>query len=166
MRPTIKEIVDGMSWVLDERVAPIIEDQWASSYLRSIKGLLSHISVRSELEADILWHDIADQRDLLDQVAKLHSQDSAWRSLIASTRDALEKQWFNSEKYRSVADMEAENLRYRELISELIVAIHDQPAGLNDSERNALHEMVLKYLRRQLARERPLYAEAFSGRPF
>jgi len=166
MRPTIKEIADGMSWVLDERIAPITEDKWASSYLRSIRGLLKHISARSELEAEILWNDIVDQRDLLDQVAKLHSDDGAWQNLIAASRDALDQSWFDSDRYRSVPDMEAENLRYRELIAELVVVIHEQPTGLVDAERNALHELVTSYLRRQLARERPLYAEAFSGRPF
>ena len=166
MRPTIKEIADGMSWVLDERIAPITEDKWASSYLRSIKGLLKHISARSELEADILWNDIVDQRNLLDQVTKLQSLDGAWEDLIAAARDTLNQQWFDSDQYRSVADMEAENLRYWELIAELVVVIHEQPKGLADVEREALHEIVVKYLRRQLARERPLYGEAFSGRPF
>ena len=166
MRPTIKEIVDSMSWVLDDRVAPITEDKWASSYLRSIAGLLKHISTRSELEADILFEDLADQRKLLTAVAGVQADDSAWQHLSTRVREALDTQWFDSEKYRSVADMEAEGLRYRELISELIVAIHEHPAGLGDGERDALYDSTVKYLRRQLSRERPLYAEPFSGRPF
>jgi hypothetical protein len=166
MRPTIKEIADGMSWVLDERVAPITEDKWASSYLRSIHGLLKHISARSELEADILWNDIVDQRELLNEVANLNSSNEAWQNLMTASRDALDHSWFDADRYRSVPDMEAENLRYRELVAELVVAIHEQPTGLGDAERNSLHELVTSYLRRQLARERPLYAEAFSGRPF
>lgn len=166
MRPTIKEIVEGMSWVLDERVAPRIDDKWAASYLRSIQGLLKHISVRSELEAEILWQDIADQRELLAGVADLNPEDSVWRNLIVAIRKALDARWFDAAKYRSVADMEAENLRYRELISELVVATHEHPGGLQDAARSAQHERTIAYLRRQLARERPLYYPAFSGRPF
>jgi hypothetical protein len=166
MRPTIKEIADGMSWVLDERIAPITEDKWASSYLRSIRGLLKHISARSELGADILWDDIVDQRGLLDQVTNLNSSNDVWQNLLKASRDALDHPWFDADRYRSVPDMEAENLRYRELIEELVVVIHEQPTGLMDAERSALHQLVTRYLRRQLARERPLYEEAFSGRPY
>jgi hypothetical protein len=170
MRPTTKEIVDGISWVLDEKVAPMIqertEDKWASSYLRSIKGLLNHISTRSELEADILWNDIGDQRALLDQLSQLSSDDKVWQTLIVATRAALAQQWFDVDKYRSVTDMEAENLCYRELIEQLVVAIHEQPSGIEEGQRTTLHEATVDYLRRQLQRERPLYAEAFSGRPF
>ena len=166
MRPTIKEIADGMSWVLDQRVAPITTDKWASSYLRSIKGLLKHIAARSELEADILLEDIADQRILLADVAQLQSSDTLWQRVTTSTREALNTQWFDSGKYRSVPEMEAENLSYRGLISQLVTAIHEHPSGLEDVERGALHERTVAYLRRQMARERPLYQDPFSGRPF
>ena len=57
MRPSAKEIIDGVSWALDNQVAPVIDDKKAASSLRSIKGLLNHLSVRVEMEGHILNDD-------------------------------------------------------------------------------------------------------------
>ena len=166
MRPTSKEILDGISWVLNERVAPVTEDKWASSYLRSIRGLLEHVSARCETEAEVLYNDLADQRALLGRVCDLETQDPAWKTLQASVREALDRRWFDPEGYHTIAEMEAENLRYRELIADLITAIHDRSEGVDATLRKNLHRQSVDYLRRQMARERPLYGGPFSGRPF
>ena len=50
MKPTTKQIIDGISWVLDNRVAPEATEAWAASSLRSVRGLLQHLSVRVERE--------------------------------------------------------------------------------------------------------------------
>ena len=161
MQPSTKQIIDGIAWVLDERVAPRTEDKWAASYLRSVKGLLLHLSVRVEQEGEILWRDITDQREVLAEAAPLVDPD-----LKSAIEDALSRRWFDPTGYRSVAMLEAENLVYRELINRLVEAAHEPAPATPAEHAKTLHGLLLSYLRRQLERERPLYAEPFAGLPF
>jgi len=83
MRPSVKEIIDGMSWVLDTRVAPHVTQKWAASYLRSIKGLLLHLSERVEKEGELLFNDNQVVRELLKRQLEriVDSDDEVWVDL-------------------------------------------------------------------------------------
>ncbi len=168
MRPSAKEIIDGISWVLDNKIAPRSDDKWTGSHLRSVKGLLNHLSVRVEEEGGILWDDIADQRRVLSEAnGVIAGADSApWPDLRDAVADALGATWFEEGAYRSIAQMAAENLAYRELITKLIEAVHEARDSLGEARGTELHGMLTAYLRRLMAREEPLYRKPFSGKPF
>ncbi len=165
MKPTTKQIIDGTSWVLDNRVAPEATEAWAASSLRSVRGLLQHLSVRVEREGPLLTEDNADMRALLSEAAaRLADGGEAWRKLAPDARAALVREWRDPAAYPTIASLDEENEALSSLLERLIHALHAD--GLDDPRRSETHEAVRAYLARQSERERPLYAPAFTGPPF
>ncbi|MBQ75009.1 MAG: hypothetical protein CMQ20_08295 [Gammaproteobacteria bacterium] len=166
MRPTTREIIDGISWVLDNRVSQVITDKWASSYLRSIKGLLAHLSIRAEEEGEILWQDIADQRHLLNEIRATLSRLDRWPEILGTIDSSLAHQWREPAAYPAIKSLEAENLAYRQSIETCVTAVHERTADWPDEEKDEMHSKLVAYLRRQMKREEVLYRGPFSGLPF
>ena len=108
MRPSSKEIIRGISWVLDKRVAPHATEAWAASSLRSISGLLKHLAVRVELEGPLLAEDNADLRALLADALPRLAGDTPG-ALNDEVTATLERQWREPEAYPTIASLEEEN---------------------------------------------------------
>ena len=168
MRPSVKEIIDGMSWALDTRVAPHVTQKWAASYLRSIKGLLLHLSERVEKEGELLFNDNQVVRELLKrQLERIADfDDEVWVDLSSEIEEALQKQWRKPEVYLTVASLEEENLCYRRIVDSLIKAVHENGSLLSDEVTNQMHEETVAYLKEKIEKEKDLYDPAFSGRPY
>ena len=165
MKPSAREIIEGIAWALDNRVAPHATEAWAASSLRSIRGLLQHLAVRVELEGPLLAEDNADMRTLLEgAAARLGERDDAWTVLAPDVRSALDRVWRDPAAYPLVASLAEENEALSALVERLIHALHAD--GLNDLARAATKAAVREYLARQAERERPLYVPAFTGPPY
>jgi hypothetical protein len=165
MRPSSKSIIDGISWVLDKRVAPHATEAWAASSLRSISGLLKHLSVRVELEGPLLAEDNADLRAVLSD-ATTRLDGGSLRALKSEVAATLEREWRNPGAYPTVASLEEENEALNEHVERLIHVLHDDAAPIDAQERAELKSEIADYLKRQRERERPLYVPAFTGPPF
>ena len=91
MRPTTRELVDGIANALERQVSPVVQDKWAASVLRSAMQLLRHVAVRVEDEARLLVDDNADAARTLEGAVR-HLQpgpdSDALRSMIASALQA------------------------------------------------------------------------------
>lgn len=165
MKPSAKSIIDGISWVLDNRVAPHATEAWAASSLRSISGLLKHLSARVELEGPLLAEDNADLRALLSG-ATTRLDGGSLRTLKKEVTATLEREWRNPEAYPTVASLEEENEALNEHVERLIHVLHDDAAPIDAQARAKLEAEITDYLKRQRERERPLYVPAFTGPPF
>ena len=149
MRPSVKEIIDGMSWVLDTRVAPHVTQKWAASYLRSIKGLLLHLSERVEKEGELLFNDNQVVRELLKrQLERIADfDDEVWMDLSSEIEEALQKQWRKPEVYLTVGSLEEENLCYRRIVDSLVKAVHENGSLLSDEvTRTVMASLIFLFL--------------------
>jgi hypothetical protein len=86
MRPSSRELLEGIAGALERQVAPAILDKWAASVLRSAVQLLGHLASRVEDEARILEEDNADARRVLTKMA---SRIAANRPRVAPLADAV-----------------------------------------------------------------------------
>jgi hypothetical protein len=164
MRPTIKEMTDGILWALESRVIPATTDKWALSYLRGITGILRHIGARDESYRAILMADTEDQKELLSLAAKHTGESVAWTRFKEQVSIGVSEEPRRREggEPRSLEELEQSNSRYRQLIQQLVVAIHES----GDDRKDKLHREVIAYFRRQTERERPIIEGPFSGPPY
>ncbi len=165
MRPSAREIIEGIAWALDKRVAPHATEPWAASSLRSIRGLLQHLAERVEIEGPLLAEDNADLRGVLaGALDRLGENGAAWAALAPEVRAILDRAWRDPAAYPTVASLTEENEALSALVEWLIHALHAD--GLDDLARAATIAAVREYLARQAERERPLYVPAFTGPPY
>ncbi len=93
---------------------------------------------------------------------QLLTEDNAdLRALLA---DALGRLWYDPAAYPTIASLADENETLSGLVERLIHALHAD--GLDGPARTATEVAMRACLARQVERERPLYAPAFSGPPF
>ncbi len=168
MRPTSKELIDGIAWVLGTRVMPEVDDEWAQSSLRSVGCLLVHLSVRVAIEGQVLFEDNADLRETLGDSREclLGVIAEPWPGLRADIDAVLSREWREPDTYPSVASLGEENLALKELVDRLIVALHDQGDVVEPKTRRQLFKTTRAYLGRYLERERPMFFPAFQGTVF
>ncbi|MCZ7526587.1 MAG: hypothetical protein M5U14_09555 [Acidimicrobiia bacterium] len=145
---------------------PAVEDRWARSSLRSIRVLLDHLAQRVELEGSVLHDDVADLRvvlpDLADLVVGAHAEPwPAWR---ADLEHALDHPWRESGAYPTVASLAAEREALRDLADRALRALHG--ADVDPAVRAEGLDRLGTYLRRQLAREQPMFLPAFLAPSF
>ena len=169
MRPTSRELIDGIIEVLDERVAAVVEDRWAASSLRSIRCLLVHLAARVCIEGQVLHDDNADLRAVLALAADRIDCSTAWPDLAEEIRNALDRAWRQPDAYPTVESLAEENLFLRALVDRLLQQLlvnrvaADTPA---DDDLVDLLAEVRAYVRRQIAREQPMFMPAFAGSVF
>ena len=82
VRPTTRELVDGIANALERQVSPVVQDKWAASVLRSAVQLLRHVAVRVEDEARLLVEDNADAH------VRSRTQGGSCSVVLTSTRCA------------------------------------------------------------------------------
>lgn len=160
MRPSARQLIDSISWSLQEKVVPVTEDKWAASTLRSVRCLLEHLSQRVDVEGGLLFEDNRDARSTLDGVraslagnasgaADTTDPISAWCAAVAA---GLERTWRAPDEYPSVASLSDENHDLRRLVDE----------GIRVLPTPARQELET-YVRRRLARDQPLFAPFMAG---
>ena len=167
MRPSARQLIESVDWALQEKVAPTVEDKWAASALRSAHCLLQHLSVRVELEGQLLHDDSADLRTVLaglpatlDGAPADHGGDL--RKAIAGV---LDRRWRDEGAYPTIASLSEENIALREVADDVIRRLRAEPVAADDAGRAALSELEA-YVHRRLQREQPLFIPAFLASTF
>ena len=166
MRPSASDIIDGITWSLETYVAPDVSDPLARSAIRSTMNLLAHLRARLQDEAQVLWEDSREKRDLLAAVAELAGQiggEAATTVAQAASR---------AEDVASAADsappavdaMLVENESLKEALTTVIDTLEAGRDALGPAY-SELDELVRSQLRRQLDRENRWIFSAFAGRP-
>jgi hypothetical protein len=156
MKPTAKQLLESITWSLDNKVAPVTDDKWAASTLRSVRCLLLHLATRVDLEGQLLFDDNADLREVLRRVEKSLSPGSEWRRLID---DVLAAEWRPASAYPTVASMTEENDAMRSLVDRLLDA-------LRGTEDNTARAELEAWIRRRLLSDQPLFIPAFMANNF
>ncbi len=168
MRPSARELLDSIAEALDTRVAPTVTDPWAASSLRSIRTLLSHLSVRVEAELAILADGNADLREVL-AVARDRLQGCATPShpsMLEDLQTALAQPSVReSGALATVAALEEESAALNEQLERLVRVVHDDRASLGEELQAELLNAIRAFIARQLEREAPLY-DALAGPMF
>jgi hypothetical protein len=162
MRPTAREIIEGIIDSLERVVMPVTEDKWAASVLRSSVSLLTHLAVRADQERRILLEDTADVRAVLAQLAdRLGSSPAAagLRQSITALRDQAPV------PEDDPAALDALNEKHQEIV-EKILADRALAATRPAPQDPSLRDDLRRYLRRRLEREQSLYFPAFTKPPF
>ena len=159
MRPTTRELVDGIANALEHQVSPVVQDKWAASVLRSAVQLLRHVAVRVEDEARLLVEDNADAARTLDDARRRLPPGpdlDALRAMIASTLQVP------APAPTDARQLGEHNERLQAAIEQLL---HCQTASDQGDEAEILAG-ISAYLQRRLAREQHLYFPVFNSPPF
>jgi hypothetical protein len=159
MRPSARELIEGVAWSLQEKVVPVTEDPWATSTLRSVRCLLEHLAQRVEVEGSLLFDDNAEARAALARVSELlvevdDERVRGWYDHVAVT---LARAWRGPEEYPSVSSLTQENTTLRELVDQGIRILHEV-ATVSDAVRDQARAELDGYVRRRLARDQPLFS--------
>jgi len=171
VRPTTRELVDGIANALERQVSPFVQDKWAASVLRSALQLLRHVAVRVEDEARLLIDDNADAARTLEGAVRhlQHGPDvDALRSMIASTLQAPAPAPYDA------VQLAEHNERLQAAIEQLLRRqgapdapdVPDAPDEASMPGEAAMLDETRAYLQRRLAREQHLYFPVFSSPPF
>lgn len=164
MKPSAKQLLEGIDWSLQNRVAPVTDDQWAASTLRSVHCLLAHLAVRVHLEGQLLFEDNADAREVLATARDhLGLQAPSKREQIDHV---LGRRWRADSTYPTVASMTEENDALRTVVDELLIWLHDASDSLVTTTRADMLAELDAYVRRRLARDQPMFMPAFTSSAF
>jgi hypothetical protein len=161
VRPSSRELLEGIAVALERQVAPAVQDKWAASVLRSAIQLLGHLGVRVEDEPRLLREDNADARRVLENLAPSIAgggadaaplRDAVVDALARDQPDACDTRALaaGNEAYQSVIEL---LVRHRALVEKL-------------TGDRAVEDELHGYLQRRLAREQHLYFPTFLGPPF
>jgi CheY-like chemotaxis protein len=160
MRPTTRELIDAIVTALEQEVAPLVQDKWAASVLRSATQLLNHLSLRVEDGARVLIEDNKDVRYVLETVYRSLSVNADTASLRAAVEEALKA---TESPHHDVAALDARNEAYLVAVETLLKhrSLVRQATG-----GTSVQEQLREYMRRRLKREHHLYFPVFTGPPF
>lgn len=166
MMPSAEDMLLAAQTALRDFVTPVVEDQWASSALRSVDVILSHLAARTAIEGPMLYEDNRDLVAVLAgtaAVAALADGPASSGGTIAAAIAVFEvRSDALLQGYPPVAELAAVNLMGRELVDDLLVACH---ALAGDAGAATLHDGLRAYLMRHVERESPLFFPIYVGRP-
>lgn len=158
MKPTSVELIESISWSLDNKVAPHVDDKWGASTLRSVSCLLEHLTARVDAEGQLLFDDNADLDALSDTLAELLSAATGKLadavSKFGATRTTM---WREGGAFPTIASLAKENNEKQQALDRVIATI----SGIAGPEAEAAVEAIDAYLSRHLERERPLFTPVF-----
>lgn len=167
MKPTARQLVESISWSLDARVTPHVEDKWAASTLRSVHCLLEHLAVRVDAEGPLLHEDNADLAATSATVVVLLADATG---PVAETRDALAalgaRSWRAPDAYPTTTSLAEENDAWRTAVDLLLRALRTGDEHVDPDRRAAAEAAIDDQLRRRLQRDQPLFAPAFMSSTF
>jgi hypothetical protein len=151
MMPLSEEMLAAAQLALKEHVAPVVEDEWAASALRSVDVILQHLQARVPGEGPMLH---ADTRDLAEVLAEVADVLDAGEIVAAFRQEA--QALLNS--YASVGDLAAFNCKGRQIVDDLLHECRTRKA-------EAAHGKLRAYLMRHVERESPYFFPVYVGRP-
>ncbi|MGE0665598.1 MAG: hypothetical protein AB7O49_03470 [Sphingomonadales bacterium] len=156
MKTTTRALIDELARTLRTRVLPRAGD--ASEHVRDVLAGLERLAVRIELEGEIIWSDIADQRLILAAVEQeaRRLESEPWRRLADDIARELDRVWHAPAHYPEMAVLEAENRRLRALIDRALAAVRTVPEALGEKRAQRLTRALEGYMARQAEREAPL----------
>ncbi len=160
MKTATRALIDELSKTLLRKVLPVAGD--AAPHVREVLAGLDRLAVRVELEGEIIWSDIADQRLILsavEQESRRHEVEP-WKGLGAAIASELDRVWHAPAHYPEMAVLEAENRRLRALIDRAVAAVRTSPEPLGEQRAKRLAKALDDYLKRQAEREAPMNAPA------
>lgn len=159
MRPTSAELLETIAQELEDKVLPLVQDKWGASTLRSAMQLLRHLALRVPSEPRILAEDNDDARRTLtlvhERLTRLGESE-----LAATTAVALSSR---SADPLDVVAADAMNEIYLRAV-EAIIAARDRLRAVDDPP--TVHQTLVDYLQRRLARERGMFLPVFLSAPF
>jgi len=159
MRPTSRELIEGVVAAIERDVAPGVSDRWAASALRSAVQLLNHLAVRVEKEAALLIEDNADARRVLSSISVQIGSSAAAAALRPLIEEALKTP--EPPPYDPPRLDEA-----NEALQGVIERVLRDEALAANAQTEAIRIELHRYLRRRLEREHLLYFPVFTGAPF
>jgi hypothetical protein len=157
MKTTTRALIDELSETLRQRVLPKAGE--TAAHVRDVLAGLDRLALRIELEGEIVWADIADQRLMLAAIEQetRSLEDEPWHGLSSAIARELDRVWHAPAHYPEMAVLEAENRRLRALIDRALAAVRAAPGPLGDKRAQRLVKALDGYLRRQAEREAPLH---------
>jgi hypothetical protein len=160
MKTTTRTLIDELAKTLRQKVLPGAGD--AAPHVREVLTGLDRLAVRIELEGEIIWTDIADQRLILSAVEQESRQLDAepWKGLAVAIHRELDRVWHAPAHYPEMAVLEAENRRLRALIDRAVAAVRSDPEPLGEKRAQRLAKALDDYLKRQAEREAPMNGPA------
>jgi len=154
MRPSMPEVIDGISRALIQELAPELRSEWAKKQgLFIILSALEHLKLRLVYELDMLAEENADLAELLQQVRDLAvKRGLAQLAKTASGHGLIDgMSWADPLPSKAVAKLEGQNSVLRASLDEVLTQIDDmgpETQGLGAEVR----ELVYDYFRRQAQR--------------
>ncbi len=157
MKTTTRALIDELSETLRQRVLPKAGE--TAAHVRDVLAGLDRLALRIELEGEIVWADIADQRLMLAAIEQetRSLEEEPWQGLSSAIARELDRVWHAPAHYPEMAVLEAENRRLRALIDRALAAVRAAPGPLGDKRAQRLVKALDGYLRRQAEREAPLH---------
>jgi hypothetical protein len=156
MKTTTRTLIEELAKTLRQRVLPSAGDTAAT--VREVIAGLDRLAVRVELEGEIVWSDIADQRLMLAAIEQETREVDAdpWKGLSAAIAKELDRVWHAPAHYPEMAALETENRRLRGLIDKAVAAVQAAPEPLGEKRAQRLAKALAGYLKRQAEREAPM----------
>ena len=154
MRPTSREIIEGIVAAIDTTILPAVEEKQAASSLRAARTLLVHLAARVDVEGDIL---IADNADAEETIGEILARDAATFPRLAHALAARSDD-------RCLATLQVRNEALQEAVDQTLRAL--PRAGSEAPPEADARKALRAYLARRHARERDLVFPAFLGTPF
>jgi len=161
MKPSTQDIIAAVQQTLKEKVAPLVDDPWGASALRSVDAILQHLHARVPVEGPVLYEDNDDIVSLLsslriDLASDDASLDQEIQQFLKAAANLKETAYPNVDR---LADL---NIQGRELVDKLLrlcVAKQGQ-ASYRETRVN-----IRAYLDRHIERETAFFFPTFVGRP-
>ena len=161
MKPSVQDILAAAQKALQEKVAPVVEDPWAASALRSMDAILNHLQARVPVEGPVLYEDNEEITAILSTLdIDLASADPALAEDVRRFLGAAAT--LKETAYPSVDRLSDLNIQGREVIDKLLrlcIARQDQGSF------GETHATIRAYLDRHIERETAFYFPTFVGRP-
>lgn len=161
MRPSSKQLLNSITWSLDQRVAPLLDDKWGLSTLRSVRCLIEHLGVRVESEGQVLFDDNADLNTL---AIELGPTPATQLDAGARFQTVCAQSWREIDVYPTLESLAEENDAKRTALESLIRQL-DSPLAEGLTGVDEVLELIDAYLQRQLQRDQPMFLP-FMGSTF
>ncbi|MBI1179426.1 MAG: hypothetical protein GC201_02645 [Alphaproteobacteria bacterium] len=168
MRPRTDEILRSVLWTFDEWIVPEATTPFAKSLTLTMGNLLRHVTLRVELEGDLLFEDNRELRAVLGRVAdyaeRATVEQLALGDLCMHLNVVLGRTFWGGDVYPSVARLVEEAMALRGALSDALrVFLARRDVLRDDAGYQVLRREIRDYLGRQLQREGQMIEPAFTA---
>ena len=172
MRPSSVEMVRSIEHSFETYVEPELEYPLATSAAAGIKNLLRHLSVRIEVEPELLYRDCLEKRDLCAElVTAIESEEGArvnpWLASLAEILDAAgNRQYRKPNEFPTLASLSEENAALKEAVDQVVKAIYTHKKDISRMVYERLTGLIREQLNRQVDRETACFDATYTGAMF